>query len=238
MHIVYIDDSKDAELCCFSALLIPAEQWRNSLEVLLEARRAMRDTDGIYITKEMHATDWVGGRGNISKNVVPKGARARLFRFYLERIAGLPGLAIINACGPIKKEYDLFQRLMNRVERNMKSNDSRCVILCDEGKSYDFLLRKMRRFNPIPSQMGQWQDGSASQNIVVERIIEDIIYRNSERNFFIQAADFCAFSLLRFERPTEKAIKYEIHDAFMILESVLVKQAFAKDPKGLGIIRA
>jgi hypothetical protein len=32
MHLVYIDDSRDEELCAFSAIIVPADhQWRESL---------------------------------------------------------------------------------------------------------------------------------------------------------------------------------------------------------------
>lgn len=57
MHFVYVDDSKDQRLACFSALIIPADRWRASLDWLLDARRALRDCHGIYIVKEIHATD-------------------------------------------------------------------------------------------------------------------------------------------------------------------------------------
>jgi hypothetical protein len=36
MHFVYIDDSGDDSIACFSAVIIPADQWRDSLNHLLE----------------------------------------------------------------------------------------------------------------------------------------------------------------------------------------------------------
>lgn len=70
-----------------------------------------------------------------------------------------------------------------------------------------------------------------------DRIVEDLVYRKSERSLFIQAADFCAFSLLRMEAPTPATIGHGLQDAFMLLEPVLVKVAYATDPRRLGIIR-
>jgi hypothetical protein len=63
------------------------------------------------------------------------------------------------------------------------------------------MLRKMRRVNYIPSRFGSWYSGDFTKNMPVDRIIEDITYRNSARSLFIQAADFCAYALLRSERP-------------------------------------
>ena len=78
----------------------------------------------------------------------------------------------------------------------------------------------------------------SAKNIPAEKVVEDIVYRDSRRSLFIQAADFSAFSLLRFEAPTAKAVTMGFDQSFMRLEPVLFKRAFAADPKKLGIIRA
>jgi hypothetical protein len=72
MHLVYIDDSKDPGAVCFSAILIPAVGWQGALDHLIALRRQLWESDRIYIRKELHATDFVGGRGRISpKYVIP-----------------------------------------------------------------------------------------------------------------------------------------------------------------------
>lgn len=237
MHLVYIDDSKDLNLLCFSAILIPAGSWHEALDHLIGARRHMRESDGIYSSVELHATDWLGGRGNVAPHVVPKGARVRLFDFFLSSVVRLPGVQVINACDRRNLEMTLFERLLNRINVNMGRAGSHAMIISDEGKSYDKLLRKMRRHNYIASRYGAWPDGSPARNIPVSRIIEDISYRDSARSLFVQAADFAAYSLLRFEAPTKNAAKYGFDKSFLTLDPVLVKRAFAADPKRLGIIR-
>lgn len=237
MHIVYIDDSKDGKNICFSAVIIPADEWLNTLNLLVEMRRAMKESDGIYMKKELHATDWLGGRGNVAENAVPKGARARLYEFVLKTIANLPGIQIINAHSRKSNEMELFSRLLNRINKNVQIAGSRTIVFSDEGKNYDGLLRRMRRFNPTPSAYGGWSSGKASKNFPLERILEDIVYRDSAKSYFIQVADFCVYSLLRYENPTQSSIKYGIDKSIYLLDTVLVKQAFAKDPKGLEIVR-
>jgi hypothetical protein len=76
-----------------------------------------------------------------------------------------------------------------------------------------------------------------AKNLPLDRIVEDIWYKDSAASFFVQAADFCAFSLLRFESPTPNVRRHGLQDAFRILDRALVKRAFAGDPKRLGIIR-
>jgi len=238
MHLVYIDDSKDEKHLCFSALCLPAEQWADGLEHLIGMRRQMKAADGIYTSVELHATDWVGGRGRIAKSDVPKGARARLFDFVLSAIVRLPSVQLFNAFGAPADEDLLFERLLNRIDRNMTKAGSRAFLISDEGKSYDAILRRVRRFNYIPSRFGNWGGGASSKNLPISRIIEDLNYRNSARSYFVQAADFCAFSLLRFEAPTPKIKKYGLDQSFRILEPIMVKVAFGRDPRKLGIIRA
>lgn len=238
MHLVYIDDSKDEHHVCFSALLVPADQWMASLDHLIGMRKAMRLSDGVFQTVELHATDWLGGRGNVASQPVPKGARARLYDYVLSAVARLPGVQIINAHSRRASEMQLFERLMNRIHRNVELAGSRAIIFSDEGKNYDSLLRRLRRHNPIPSAYGTWPGGSFTKSMPLQRLLEDIVYRNSARSYFIQAADFCAFALLRFENPTEPAKKYGIDQSIHILKPVLVHQAFGRDPKRMGIIRA
>ena len=69
------------------------------------------------------------------------------------------------------------------------------------------------------------------------QIVEDIVYRDSKRSAFIQLADFCAFALLRSENPIASRTKYGLDKSFDRLKPALVTQAFAKDPRGFGIIR-
>jgi len=235
MHLVYIDDSKDQLKCCFSALIVPEDTWQACLDRLIEMRKTLAASDGVYVRHEIHATEWVGGRGDISKYVVPKGRRVALFNYILSCVSLLPNVQLMNAAVGPKDDVRAFEWLLNRINVNMSKAGSRAVIFSDEGKSYDFLLRRMRRFNFIPSKFGKWGGAAPSKNIGIDRILEDISYRDSARSLFIQMADCCAFSLLRREVPTPKAKHYGYDQSFMILDPIMVKRASAKDP--LGIIR-
>lgn len=237
MHLVYVDDSKDEKSICFSALIISAERWLESFNWLVAVRREMKKNPGIYTRLELHATDWLGGRGNVAPKTIPRVDRVSLFNYFLDRVVELPDLEILNAHSKRANEDELFKRLVQRIENNMRKKGSKAIIISDEGKNYDFLLRKMRRFNYIPSSQGAWADGSTSKNMPAENVLEDIVYRDSKRSYFIQAADFCAYSLLRFENPTERAIRMGFDQSFMRLDKALVKHAYGADPRKLGIIR-
>lgn len=233
MHLVYIDDSKDEHLECFSAISIPEDNWSACLTHLIGVRQQLRDSDGLFTRKELHATDFVGGRGRIAHTVIPKARRAALFDFILTTTAFMPGAQLFNAAAPRGDGDRVFEWLLNRIEVNMKKSGSRAVIFCDEGKSYDSILRRMRRFNYIPSKYGAWPGHGGTKNIVAQRLIEDLSYRKSHRSLFIQLADFCAFALLRRERPIPSRSKYGLDRSFYLSEPIMVKAANGKDQYGV-----
>lgn len=238
MHLVYIDDSKDDKDICFSAIMIPVARWMDAFDHLIGMRRTMKASDGIYTRVELHATDWLGGRGRIAPFSVPKGARVRLFDYVLSSVVLLPGVDVFNAFGHKNDENRLFERLIQRIHNTVNRRGSHALIISDNGKNYDSLLRRMRRFNHVPSAYGGWETGAFTKNMPVDSVVEDLVYRDSKRSLFIQAADFCAFSLLRNEKPTVKAKAYGFDKSFSILDPCLFKAAFKADPRKLGIIRA
>jgi hypothetical protein len=66
-----------------------------------------------------------------------------------------------------------------------------------------------------------------------DRLLEDLVYRDSARSIFIQAADACAFALLRRERPIPSKTALGLDQSFYILDRIMVKQAFGPDPYGV-----
>ena len=147
MHLVYVDDSKDGKIICFSAIMIPSEKWLQAFNQLVEMRRIMKERGGVYIKKELHATDWVGGRGNVSDRTITRTERVEIFNWILKQIVALPDATILNAYGRRADEDELFKRLMQRIENTAKKRGSHALVISDEGKNYDHLLRKMRRLS-------------------------------------------------------------------------------------------
>lgn len=237
MHICYMDDSGDDKQRVFSVLAVPVDRWTVCLNQFHAFRRNLKAREDIFVRVEFHATEFVAGRGRISPNVIPKGARCRIFKETLAEIARLPGVHLFNAAGPKGEETRLFERMLNRIDRTMQAWDSKCILVSDEGKDYSKLIRKMRVHNPVPSQFAVWPDGSVNRNIPLDRIIEDLFFRDSQRSYFIQMADFYAYALLRSEYPVASKTKYGLDTAFEIVASICLPQCFGKDPRKLGIIR-
>ena len=236
MHLIYIDDSRDEHACVFSALAIPADQWRAAFQKVRQFRRDLKKSDGIYVYQELHAWKFVSGRGNIADRVVPKGRRCQIFKDALQTMAGLPGARLFNAVFPAKEDERAFEWLVNRINRTMQAWDSRAILICDEGKEAAFtrLTRRMGVYNPIPSRCGVWRDtGATAKNIPIERIIEDPFFKQSSESYFIQLVDFAAYALLRREVPVASKTKYGLDQAFASLSSILVREARPGDPEGI-----
>lgn len=191
----------------------------------------------MFVTKELHATEFVAGRGNIGTKVVPKGRRCQIFRDTLDLIAALPNVYVMNAISSKANERVIFERLVNRINRAMSEWKSNAVIFHDEGKDYSYLVRRMSVYNPIRSKFGAWPGGSPIKNIPIDRILEDIVFRDSRKSPFIQLADFCAYALFRSEYPIPSKTKYGLDKAFLALHPICIRAAYHQDPKKMGIIR-
>jgi hypothetical protein len=237
MHIVYIDDTGDDRLYGFAALAIPATDFRSILLRIIDFRRELRDSDGIYVTKEQHAWKFVSGRGKIGHRTVPKGRRAQIFRDTLAHCSSLPGVKLFTAFGARDSKLQTLERMLNRINRAMQDWESRAILVFDEGeeRAYTRLTRRMAVFNPIRSQYGRWPEGSEFRNIPTDLIIEDPNFRRSSQSFFIQLADFCGYALLQKERPTPGRMRYNIHETFPVLRPICVTEANPQDE--FGIIR-
>lgn len=125
-----------------------------------------------------------------------------------------------------------------KIAQRLNIYRSRAVIFADEGRELEITkaLRKMHVFNPIPSQFGGWPSGP-TKNITTERIIEDPVFKPSDRSYLIQMADCIAFALLKSEvPPTPKIARYGIHDMFdKTLRGICFRPASPRD--SLGIVR-
>lgn len=233
MHIVYLDESGDTTMGILTALVIPVQTWQENFEIIKKFRKELKKTDGISLHTEFHAWKFVSGRGRLGDRIIGKYRRCCIFRETCLLLKKMPGARLFNASLPMGQEEQAFEWLMNRIQRTMQAWDSHCIIVSDEGKeaAYTRIARRMHVFNPVPSSIY----AGSSRNIVIDRIVEDPFFKKSERSYFIQLVDFCAYALLRREVQIPSKNKYGLHTVFPELDSVLVKEAYKKDP--FGIIR-
>jgi len=286
VRFFYVDESYDKDRFCLSAIAIRHSHWREAFDEIKAHRLRLKADYGIFLRSELHATEFVAGRGHISGQRVTKWERSRIFLGILRLVASLPEVMLFNICIPnkgiAKTQMTAWDRLTNRVERTMReienqefplrtqlsaaAKDSvtidgkptpissvfaeqiearltayraRAFIIADEGREREITtaIRRMHVFNPVPSRYGAWASGNRTQNIPTTRIIEDPVFKQSHRSYFLQLADFVAFALLKREVPPTRTIaKYGIHEMFdETLAPICFRRASPRDP--LGIVR-
>lgn len=238
MHFVYIDDSTDRPTNIFSAIAIPCERWNEAFAFLKSWRQHLKEKHGIPVAFEIHATHFLSGRGS-GKTIghIPRHTRAQIFHKHFQVVEYMSrfDVRVFNVCNAGDDQFRAFERLLNRINRTMQSWDSHAFLICDEGKEaqYRRLVRRMRVFNPIPSNREVWENGEVFKNLPIDRIIEDPSFKPSQDSFFIQTADVVAHGLLRRELPTPKARQRRIHLSFNQLDRVLVRECNPNDAKGI-----
>jgi hypothetical protein len=234
MHLIYIDDSYENPVQTYAGIAISASAWRSTFTALLEWRRSLKRSDGILVTKEFHATEFVAGRGRLGPNVVGKYRRSQIFREAFTLLNGLEGVRVFSSCRSSRPEW-AFERMITRIHKTMENWDSHAVLICDEGKEAEVtrLLRKMGTWNPVPVYIGPHH--LQVQNLPTIRILEDPFFKESSRSFLVQMADFVAYGLLRREKHLASKNRYGLHECFDLLPDIVAREASPKDP--MGVIR-
>jgi len=129
VRIFYLDESYDNAKFCLSAIAIRHAEWKECFELVKEHRKQLKQDYGIFLRKEIHATDFVSGRGKISNNHIGKWQRSRIFFGLLQLVARLPRVLVFNVCLDVPKYRDpqmvAWDRMLNRIERTMKEFENR-----------------------------------------------------------------------------------------------------------------
>ena len=109
MHLIYIDDSYEKPTQTFAAVAVAASAWQTCFSNLRQWRQDLRKSDGILVTKEFHATDFVAGRGRLGPQIVTKFRRSQIFQ---------SAFLLLDGC----KAYTCFPRVAP-VDQNGLSKD-------------------------------------------------------------------------------------------------------------------
>ena len=137
---------------------------------------------------------------------VTKGRRCQIFKQMLQMATVLPGTRLFNSVFPTKADETAYQALLQGINRTLERWNSYAILICDRGNevTHTKLVRHLQ----------------ISKNGATNRIIEDPFFKSSDQSYFIQLTDFCAYALLRRERPIASKTKYGLDQAFNLLEPI------------------
>lgn len=239
MWFAYVDESKENNsFFVYSALIVESDAWNDTFAAVKALRKQLRQSHGIFIDKELHAWKFAAGKGQISDRVLDKEKRAAIFSDILKFVAQSGKFRLISSVHTC--EFYAFDRLINRLNRTAQAKKTNVLLFCDEGQEIVFTkrIRKMRVYNQIPSNRGVWSEsGLAVKNIPIQNVIEDPIFKKSHMSYFIQLVDFCAYALLRKERPITSRSVLGYNTMYASLKPCIETAVAPRCPEGLGIIR-
>lgn len=252
MFIMYVDESGDVGLTnspsryfVLTGLVVHELRWKQYLDQMIEFRRRMKHTYGLSMRDEIHSSEMIRGPGRLA--YIKRHDRLAIIRAFAKELSLMSDINIINivvdkdqksADYPVftKAWTTLLQRFENTLsKRNLRgpaNPDEKGIIFPDrtDDKKLTQLLRKLRRFNPIPNQLAY---GGGYRNLRINMIIEDPNFRDSTHSFYIQAVDLAAFLLSQKLAPNSYMRKKSGQNYFELLDSVLCKVASSKDQQGI-----
>jgi hypothetical protein len=243
---MYVDESGDpgnnpfgSPFYILSGIVISDNEWQKCLDRLKAFRRSIKNRYGLLMREEIHATELIRVNKLAAYRKIRKSDRICILKEYCSQIPVIFDTAkIINVCLE-KANYaagDIqaiaWNRLIQRFDTYLKKGvKDKGIIISDDtdGKIITQLLRKMRVYNPIPSNYGGAYDAPT------DSIIEDVFQRSSHHSYFIQTVDVVAHLLYRREHPKGSLKKFGLEKAFDMLAPIVLKEASKGDP--LGIVR-
>jgi hypothetical protein len=248
---MYVDESGDTGLVgsktryfALSGLVVHELRWALYLDALIQFRRQLKATYGLLMHDEFHSAHFLTRPGSLIR--IPRYQRLAMIRAFADTLAGLTDLNVVNVIVDKQSKspgYDVFEMawkaLIQRFENTIShrnfpgpSNpDERGMIICDHtDKRLVKLLRKMRRFNIVPSRFAP---SLPSRSLPLQYIVEDATFRDSATTYFIQAADLAAYLLYQFFAPNNYIKSKAGHRYFLRLLPVLCTVASLSHPQGI-----
>lgn len=249
---MYVDESGDTGLVgspsryfVLTGIVLHELRWNSYLDRIVDFRKRMRTNFGLLLREEIHSAHLINKPGPLVR--IPRNDRLTIIRHFTNELAALVDINIINVVvDKLGKPagYDVignsWRSLIQRFSNTMSNRnfpgpanpDDLGMVLPDVGevKKVTDVLRKMRRFNPVPNRPPH---GPGYRNLLVSNLIEDPYFKDSRHSYFIQAADLAAFLLYQRLSPSAYAKKKSLNKYFCRLSSVCCKVASAADPDGI-----
>jgi len=128
VRIYYVDESYDAQKFCLSAVGIRHSEWKACFEAIREYRKQIKTDHGVLLRKEIHASEFVAGRGRLGDRMLNKWLRSRIFFGLLELASSFPQVTVFNVCLDNANHDDAqmiaWDRLTNRIERTARYHET------------------------------------------------------------------------------------------------------------------
>lgn len=185
-------------------VMVPMDHWTDRLDVMVEARRDIRQTYKVLLRDELKANYLLRGRGPLEPLRLGDGQRRDIYRRLLvaTNVASSGVFAVV-----IDKEHPRFtgdpaerawEYLLQRLRIRSTTMGHPIVVVHDDGDAGRVRkqTRKFRRHSFAPGGV----------SVQAPLLIEDPVVRDSALSYFIQSADLVAYAAFRrFQLPSARA---------------------------------
>lgn len=194
-RLIYIDDSghPSSGLVTYGWIELRPDRWAGVLKSWLDTRKRLWREFGIPVSRELHTTDYVNGRGRISKRIPERHIHngVEYWKDFGREVAGecletlrcSEGLSVgsVYRIGDpadfAATKQQLYASLVDRFERELAETDSLGLVFMD-GDGSDTSYRSTHRGLPLGER----------------RVIEDAVHLDSRSSQLVQMADLVAWS--------------------------------------------
>jgi hypothetical protein len=249
---MYVDESGDCGVTnsptnyfVLSGLVLHELRWRLLLDELVGFRRQLRVTTTLKLREEIHSRNFINNPGPLVR--IKRHDRVDILKQCIDWCAAQRDCNVINVVVDKQRRADidifelawttLIQRFENTISHRNFSGpanaDDKGLLLPDttDNKKLQILVRKMRRFNPVPHRRTIYAKGS--RNVPLNCVIEDPFFKNSADSFFHQLVDVIAYCVRQLYEPNKYFAKKGGNRFFYRLEPILCKAASTKHPYGI-----
>ena len=250
MYFLYVDESGDTGMhnsptahFILSGFVVHELRWHSTLETVIDFRRQLRQRYGLRLREEIHSAHFMHKPGALSR--IRKDVRLRILREVLDFEGTLPDVNLLNvlvAKSGKATNYDVFEHawiaLLQRFENTISHRNfpgpqnpqDYGVAICDRTDEPKLrkLVRRLRRYNPVPSV-----GGGGYRQMPLQTLVEDPVHRDSLHSYFIQLADVNGYCLYQQEQPNRYFRRKGARNYFGRLDPVLCKVASRSDRQGI-----
>jgi hypothetical protein len=234
MYFMYVDESGDpgrytgsnTPHYILSGLLVPEQEWAAGLVRMRAFREAVKAATGLAKKVELHSSELLRPHKLEAYKQVHKSVRVRLLKDFVGQFpAFFPGARILNVCldkqqvaAEINYQEMAWRRLLRGFDAFLQQQDQLGLVVSDDTNeaALRLLFRSMRR---------------ESQPLTA--IVEDVVCRQSIHSYYVQAVDAIAFCLYQQEYGKGSTRKFDLHQLFKTLDTLLLKEVAPHDPQGV-----
>ena len=215
--MIYIDDSGHPQsgLVVYGWIEFRPDHWSSVLRCWLDTRKFLWREFRVAIQKELHTTDYVNGRGRLTKTVPDRHLHQGVEYWKdfgrevalgcLETLRCTEGMTVGSvyrrgpACSLADTRRALYGDLIGRFEEELAATDSLGIVVMD-GDGSDTSYRSTHR----------------QLKLADRRIVEDAIHLDSKSSQLVQMADLVAWSAYAaVDRHTHNSFAWEWYQQFL-----------------------